>query len=392
MFSDVISENYISIAINTRPQVEEYVLILSLFVLQICIAPIQAAFSDYYCRKKSLCIAIMFCLISLIIVALYNINITHFLTSLIIIILLKGLLGNIIPISLAAVADTQNKNFRFSFGVITSAYAIGYMLMIFANLKITTIQANFLAIIFLLLSLALCITKFKDRRDKDHPSQKEKRELLTKEHSHFFFAIIKFEVILLIKDLKNKCIVNGLLAFLLWEVSLYSVLLLYVDFKIIGFADIALAMMIGYLFGVITLRFTGLLSNKVMIRIAYVFQCFSLMPFIMHSLFNFSHVNLHLLTGCYFFHAFGNAMIAPTLFAMFAKQTEHHQMGKIYGLIESTDTLAFLISFLTILTHKSFNYNVNYMVLISFIFALISWIPYKIFEKNRPKIIQTTDT
>lgn len=391
VFSDVISENYISIAINTRPKIEEYILILALFILQICIAPIQAAFSDYYCRKKSLSIAIAFCLLSLIFVVFYNLNYIYFLPTLILIIVLKGFFGNIIPISLAAVADTQNKNFRFSFGVITSAYAIGYMLMIFANLGITVIQANFLAIIFLILSLILCITKFKDRRDKDHPSRKEKKELLTKEHTYFAVALIKFEIVLLIKDLKNKCILNALFAFLLWEVSLYSILLLYVDFKIIGFAEIALAMMIGYLIGVMTLRFTNRLTNKVMIRIAYGFQCYSLLPFIIHSLFDFSHVNLPLLTGCYFFHAFGNALIAPTLFAMIAKQTEHHQMGKIYGLIESTDTLAFLLSFLIILTHKSFNYNINYLVLASFVFALISWAPYKIFEKNRPKEILPLD-
>lgn len=47
--------------------------------------------------------------------------------------LLKGVAGNTLPLALAGIADTQDKNYRFSFALSSGTYAIAYLLLIFTT-------------------------------------------------------------------------------------------------------------------------------------------------------------------------------------------------------------------------------------------------------------------
>lgn len=65
-------------------------------------------------EKKSLIISISFSVLSLVLVFLYTKKILFSFYTLGVILLMKGLCGNTVPISWAAIADTQKRDFRFS--------------------------------------------------------------------------------------------------------------------------------------------------------------------------------------------------------------------------------------------------------------------------------------
>jgi len=293
--------------------------------------------------------------------------------ALAIIILSKGVLGNTIPLSLAAIADTQKKNLRFSFGIATSAYAFAYLILTFSRQYLSDTQEANSFIILLLLIVVLCVVLFKDTRD---------RRFARFSGGPAFPSIRKIsdELELLLKRLKNRHLQYGLLSFFLWEISLYSVLLLYVDFNIAKFSNVALAMLGGYFLGVLFLKVFKKISDQAMIKIGYNLSAWSLIPFFV--LYPIVKINFILLSSCYFFHTFGNALLGSTLFAMIAKEYSPHDQGKNYGLIESTDTVAFLVSILAILATNSYKLHLLYIIGFSYITVALSWIPYSKFLKT----------
>ena len=173
------------------------------------------------------------------------------------------------------------------------------------------------------------------------------------------------------------------MAWILWEISIYSILVLYADFVNYESSLVEIVMMIGYLCGTYSIKFFPHIEDSKMIRIGYKISLASLIPYflIVHFVRNVDVV----LAGCYFFHAVGNSLLSPTMFSIISKRREAHERGKIYGLAESADTIAFLIAVIAITAYKYFKMDVFVLVSFSFITALISWIPYRKFEKSLEK-------
>ena len=366
--SDIICDNFIFRSFNKQSQTFEFLLFLSLLLLQIFASPIQSGLSDFYSRKKSLIISLSSSLISLILVSFYDQKIFAIPFLLIIITLFKGCLGNTIPLSWAAIADTQDKNFRFSFGLSTAAFAVGYLILVFSNKYLNEKEANFYVIALFILLIYLCFFHFRDIKDINH--KRIKFSDVFEEFKTIYHEILKINTR------------NALVAFLLWEVSLYSILLLYIDFDISEFSSTAIGMMCGYLVGVLILKFSTKIVDTRMIRIGYYTSVFSLIPFLV--LFPFFESTKHsLLVISYFFHTMGNAFLCPTLFAILSKEREPHQQGKIYGLIESTDTLAFLLASVTVMLYQFYKIDLMYIILFSFVTIAISWLPYIRFEAKK---------
>ncbi|MCB1109759.1 MAG: MFS transporter [Chlamydiia bacterium] len=376
IYGDIACENYIFRSYNSFVPSIEFTLFVGTLLLQVIAAPIQAALSDLYCRKKSLVIALSSSLFAIIILLFFNLNILAFVPVIFFLSFVKGAFGNTIPLSLAAIADTQDKNYRFSFGLSTLAYTLAYLMMIFAVLLLTETTANLIVICLYVFLVFIAVKLFKDIRDKD----------IHTIHKAPLFKLLQHEMSLVFGELKKRHFQNAIIAFLLWEISVYCVLLLYVDFDVSEFRLISITMMLGYGIGILILKLFGNISDKLMSRIGYLLGSLSLLPFYSHF---FLHERLvfKVLAGCYFFHSVGMAILPPTLFAMLAKGAKQHEQGRIYGIIESVDTIAFLFSSVAVLIYGFADLSLIYIISLSFITIVFSWFPFKIYEKLRPKEI-----
>jgi len=374
IFSDIVCSNYIFKSFHNQTHSEQFFSFLSLLLLQVLASPIQAALSDLYCRKKSLVFALAISLISLVLVYFYTRSGTFFLPMLCLIIGLKGLFGNIIPLSFAAIADIQNKNIRLSFGIATSPYTAGYFYLIFTNKTFSESSSIITGIAAFVIIIAICLAFFNDIRDKTKN---------TKQVFHFNSSVpkeVKMEINAVCQSLNNRSNQTAFLAYLLWEISLYSILLLYVDFNVQTFSSIGIAMLSGALAAVLILKLFEKIEDNRMIKWGYNLSAWSLVPFFLLYPF-LDNFNPYILSFCYFFHTMGNILLSASLFALMAKRTPPHECGKIYGLLDSVDTIAFLVASISIMVYNNFEINLIYLILLSYLAVTLSWIPYAKFKK-----------
>ena len=374
ILGDIICDNYGLQVFNTQTSVHEFFLVAGLLVLQIFASPLQAGFSDYYCRKKSLIVSLSASLISLVLVLLYSQKVLPFFFILVFISLFKGVLGNTIPLSWAALADTQQKDLRFSLAMSTGSYAIGYLFLTTFNAYLTGIQANIAAILIFAILVFLCARLFRDVRDKSKSAIRNEGTPVS------FLEIYKRQKDSVLEDLKRVSTRNGLTAFLFWEVSLYSILLLLVDFENFNPGTTA-SMMIGYLAGVGILKFCKKVSDDTFIKIGSWISVFFLGLYFFF--YPFLKDNGGMLSFCYFFYTMGNAFLCPTFLHLLSKERKPDQQGKVFGLIESADTLAFLIATVVILSYKYLQVDLIFMIGFSAVTFAISWFPYRIYQRTR---------
>lgn len=375
---DVLCDNYIAGSFNNASPLQEFLLFTGLLFLQIIFSPIQAGISDFYGRKISLIISISFSLFSLIFVYLYDLNLLAYFPVLILINISKGIFGNTVPISWAAVGDLGSvggKSLRFSFALATASYAIAYLILIWLKKYLSDINATLLLILSFAFVLFLCSKAFYDLRDV-------KLTDITK-LKNSFSSIIFNQILQIVEDIRNKSMQMIFIAWILWEISIYIILVYYADFSNYKSSIIEILMMIGYILGTLSIKFLHKIPDSRMIRVGYTISVASLLPYfaLCHFIENIDNV----LAACYFFHAIGNAILSPTMFSIISEHRRPHERGKIYGLAESGDTIAFFISGILIMTLKHFNLSIFFLVCISFFVVAISWFPYKQFEKISAK-------
>lgn len=371
---DVLCDNYIAGSFSNESSVKELFLFSGLLFLQIIFSPIQAGVSDFYGRKISLIVSISFSLFSLIFVYLYDLHLLSYLPVLIFIYLSKGILGNTVPIAWAAVGDIgsmEGKNLRFSFALATASYAVAYLALIFLKKFTSDTKTTLYLIISFVFVLFLCYRVFFDIKDI---KMKGIRKL-----NCSFADFIFNEIVAIVKDVRSRLIQMIFLAWILWEISIYIILVYYADFSNYESSIIEILMMVGYICGSFAIKFFPQIPDSKMIRIGYVISVVSLFPYFIFSYF-VKNVEAVLAT-CYFFHAIGNSLLSPTMFSIISKTRKEHERGKIYGLAESGDTIAFFISGIVIMTLKYLKFNIFYLVCISLFTVIISWLPYRQFEK-----------
>jgi MFS family permease len=379
IFIDETCSNYILNAFANRTSVLEFSLYLTFLLVSIITAPIQAGYSDFFCRKKSLIVSLSFSLLSCVLVFFSLKNTYSPLIFLFIGIVIKAALGNTLPLSWAAISDTQNKNFRFSLALSTSAMAFGYIVLIIIKRFFTDHSAFVISVLFAIL-IYLCIRYFRDIRDKkEHETPQDANTLA------LFKTSIKEEIKLIINNfLKDKRIRKALSAFLLWEVSFYSALIVDIDMKIDGFNDLSLSMLLGYFAGVLLLKFSKK-TDLQMIKIGYILSICALVPIL---LLNFLFDMRLLIISCYFIYSIAAAFLAPSLFSILSRERKPHEQGKIYGLIDSTDTIAFLIASIYLILYNTLHLNPLFLVIFSLTAFVISWIPYAKFKKIKARTYQ----
>lgn len=333
---DVLCENYIVQAIDRQISTIHLPWILGFVALQIFAAPLQASFSDFYCRKKSINLSLIVSFIALTLVVLTNYFALSTYLIFGIVILLKGSLGNTVPISWAAVADTQTKNLRFSLALSTAGYAIGYLLIALFKEFFNRVESSLISLILYIVLILLSFLLFKDLRDYQTLNRKQKSI------RHFsFFQLISRELKSIAHELRDKQLLLGLSSYLLWATSLYTLLLFFIDFRQ-EYIHFPLYMMAGYLIGVILIRRLHTRTDDAVIRIGYWVSFCSL--FVVIFIFPICGERFHAgLIICFSIYSLANAFLSPSILASLSNDRNVHQQGTTFGFIESTDSVGFLL-------------------------------------------------
>lgn len=365
---DEISDNYILTIFSQKTLKWEFIFYCLFLVIQAIASPIQAGYSDFYSRKKSLVIALFCSALSLLVMLFYLQNPLLWLLGLVC--LVKAGVGNILPIAWAAIADTQSTNFRFSLGLSTAAIAVGYLLLIIMQRFFVSRMTGIIITFLFAVVIYLCIRKFNDIRDKKNNFEEE----LNNEKS-----IVK-EIHLIIHDfLKQRRTRKALITFLLWEFSFYIVHMQDVDFEIKEFENITPAMALGYLLGIGILGLSKK-SDEKMIQIGYLTSLLAFAPiFFINHLIN---KVLIIAIPCYFIYSMGAAFLVPSLFSILSKERKSNEQGKIYGLIDSVDTFAFLFSSIFVILCSYLKIKPIFVIIFSFLIILISIHYYVEFKKS----------
>ncbi len=138
ILANVVGDNGILRVFGVQRPLLALILPTVMIIMQILAAPVQAGFSDFYCRKKSLIVSLVFTSLSLVILVFFKSK--HLLTifPLILVAIMNGIFGNTVPLAWAALADIQKTNLRFSLALTTGAYSAGYMILAISNLFVIT--------------------------------------------------------------------------------------------------------------------------------------------------------------------------------------------------------------------------------------------------------------
>lgn len=385
---DVVCDNYIFRAFDSQKTGKEISLFLLISILQMLFAPIQTGLSDFYSRKKVLIVSLFAAFLALSIIFIYfftsaqsgSFKAGQFFPLLVVAGILKGCFGNTVPVAWVAISDAPSKDYRFSFGLSTAAFAVGYLILVaFNNNKWFTVpQANLIIVLSVMILFFLCLFYFEDAEKTQEPLKDNELYKMTKSPS--VWQIFFYEISQIQKTLKDRFYRYSLLAFFFWEISLYTILLLAIDFDVPKFDAVSAGMMIAYLIGVLLLKVLRKVSDSIIIRQGYFIALVSVAPIIVFLLFT-RNINPMILVLGYSLHTLANAFLCSTLFSIFAKRVSSHQLGKMYGLISSTDTAALGISTLIVVVAKQTDSVLEIVTLTSFTAILLSYLPYKVMKK-----------
>ncbi len=382
VYADIICENIIIIVNDQLSRLKAITFLFTFLVLQVVFAALQSGLSDFFGRKKSLIASLSVSIVSLLCVFVYSQQWVSSVALLFAALLVKGFWGNTTPIAFAAIADTQKGDYRGAFALASGTYSLGFITLVLINM---VSKGNFfhiiIACIVLILALVICILMFKDTSDKTahlppHASLKETHSFI----STFWRVGVK-EINLLLNEIKRPLTKTALSAYLLWEVSMYSIIISQIDLNPGPSQRITLAMMAGYLTGIFILKLKPCAKVKdiSMVTIGYLTAFLSLIPYFFLSKYVESQ---NLLLGiCFYLHAVGNAFLSPSILSILAKNRSTHDQGKILGLAESADTIAFLLATIAVMFYAGYKWPVVILVGFSFISFSISWFYFPIIKK-----------
>ena len=337
-----------------------------LFGAQVIFSPIQAGISDFRSRKKGLIIAFFVTSISLSLL-LCDSKSRYFISFLIIAACLKGIGGNIIPISRAVLADSIKHNFRFAIGLTTSSIAAGYIFIAVISQFFNSFYVPMELLITTLVVLILILIFFLDRFDSI--AQVANRSL-------------RIEIIENVKSiyedfLKDKIFFMSSLSYYFWEVSFYLVFIKDVELRSKNFENFSIPMCVGYLLGVLSLKLINKWHDQHVLRFGYRISTVSVITIFIASIFGVQY-SYYVSILAYVVFSFGYGFFIPCLFSMISKVRQPHEQGKIYGLIDSVDTIAFA----TALLFGVFILNFKLIMVISFLFLIIGILIYHLSKKH----------
>lgn len=302
-----------------------------LVIVQVFFAILQATISDLFCRRKSLITSLLatgFCLFLYLLTVKLS---SGFL--LVVTVIFLGVLGNVVPIAWAALADISSlRSFRFTLTLSIFSIAVGA----YGALIVEPILSFKTFFVVNLISLSVGI------------------------FGSFFFKDIK-------ADLKNKRSVKIMKG--LWNEIVHLKVLLSRPLNLLAFASFFFSEVAFYqiFFRVEALHNNYSLNSAVPYTVAIGYSIGSWIMKIVHT--NERQVAFHgiafiiismlltsifaisnILTATLFAILFttlniGVAIFTPSIFALISPVNQPHEQGKIFGLLDSVESCATLLSF-----------------------------------------------
>lgn len=359
-----------------KQQVSGINLFIVFVSLQIIFAPLQAGLSDFYCRKKSIIFCLVCITISTCVSSLYN----YRPDLLILAALLFGIAGNLVSISRAGLLDLifPHQHFRFYIGLSTVAIALGYCFsaILFRILPIFVILL--LVILGLMAGIFIAHFYFIDIKDTQPFRHREK------------FSLSR-EVYSLWNDLLSKPLF--LLIFLTYfflEVAFYEMFFDYTAMSADSFLFSVVVMSLGYIMGAFIIK-THNLTDETWLKIGFFCSFITLILFISIPIDRLLFLRLTF----FVLFSLGYGLSIPCLFSLLSKQEASHSQGRIYGLIDSFDASALLISYLVngsfttnpLPSKSTFirfeNYVIPILPITCFFVAMLIYNYYLIYRKKR---------
>lgn len=377
VYADVVCENVLALINDQLSHIKATVLLLSFLVLQVFFAAIQSGLSDFFGRRKSLITSLGISFFSLILIVLY---LSFFQTSIFLLVsalVLKAVFGNTIPISFASIPDTQDRNLRGGFALASSSYSLAFLTLVSINVFFTTNFPHILiSLIILAVSIVAIVFLFVDPVDKTAHLPEDLAREARKRSLSLYWKLGVREINLLIEELKKDLTGFSLSAYLLWEVSMYTIIISQVELSPNESQQTTLFMMLGYLVGVslLKLKFFAKISDAKMLLSGYLLSFLSLLAFVPLIVFT-RNMNV-VLTVCFAVHSVGNAFLSPTILSILTKNRSRHDQGKILGLVESVDTIAFLLATVFVMLHAAKGWPLVFLILFSFVSFSMSWIMF----------------
>lgn len=365
IIADEMCNSFLLTIFSDQVRVVQYVFFVSLLILQIISATVQSTISDLHSRKTSIIISLTFSCLSLILGYIYVKKIFSPVLVLSLSLFIKGALGNTLPLAWAGLADIRTKNFRYAIGLACLAMALGYFayILVTKNFNKEYSTLIFIGIYFIL--ILSCILSFKDIRESEPEG-----------YTHRFALRELSEII---KMLMTRRFFLVYTVFLLWEVSFYSAHMLDVEMKLKDFTHLTISMIIGYILGVIFLKYSKK-SNQKLIKRGYYITILSVTPVFLIAP-SLNHIS-YILLPAYFMYSLASAFMTPPIFSILSKISRGNDQGKIYGLFDSTDSLAFLLASISVIIYEFLQLKPIYIVAFSYLIFLISAIPYLKFKKT----------
>lgn len=383
VFIDELTDTFLltlsaTILSDSKPDGEQTIAYL-LLGLQVICAPLQTGASDGK-RRNYLLFSLLFTVISLFLFRLSMLYKSFLILS--IAIVLKGFFGNTLPIAWAGIADiTARNNIRFFLALSICALAVGSWAPLIVALHFSSDIFYRLTTFLVIAAVVFAIYPFRDSHDTP-PVKNEKQIQLPQIFSpHFWATDIKELWHFATRGIGKFCF----LSFIFSEISFYQILFRIEMFNnYTCFAYVPLAIGIGYTLGTGALRFITLMDKHVCLIGSLV----SLSSIIFTSYFFKSGIhNQPLFITFFALYSFGYALFTPALFSLITPRSHPHLIGKAYGLLESSDSLATLFTLFLIFKMRAISCDLA--LIISSISILLSFATFfYIFQrlKNPDKV------
>ncbi|NGX32589.1 MAG: hypothetical protein K1060chlam4_00638 [Candidatus Anoxychlamydiales bacterium] len=352
-----------------------------------CAIP-QAGFSDVFGRKKHLLIACsgvllsVLCLSIVYLVKKNNLNQSSIMQSFLVILpicFLLGATGNAIPIARAAIADLKIHDFRTAMGWATTIIGFGWITAVILGFILPPLGILISVILLQLTIIFLIKNYFQDTEDNTIKKYSKKPffNVITSSYGWFGSMFLAAGG------------ASAIFAYLFAETTFYQIYSLNevsganLTTKVVG-----ILMAIGYAFGVI-MQWIIYFSDKKGIKYGIAISLIMLINilifknFIEYNVSVFFTKNSHIIEGVLdFLFAFGFGFSIPALFSLMSKRLEIHHFGKLFGVIDSIDTLALGLSFFILFLGNQLNFINRNIYIFSLLFFLISCIFYLVFIRK----------
>lgn len=326
-------------------------------------ALLLAAWSDFHCRRKTMIFSLTCLSISGLLATCFQGECKDWMIFAAL--AFKGIGGNVTPIALASLATiVPPKKFTIYLAISICAYSAGILIPIYLH---SFHQLPLTSAILAIACTLIVIRWFREREFDDFKFQNNTANLSK------FFTFLRKDIISIALFAIGVSVMLALFGYIASELAFYQILL---RGEVLGvnsfYSDLALKIGISYYLGTFLLY---LLKRKGVSDI----RCLAggllgalISVLVTASFHSIGFTNSYVINFSFAFFSIGYALLTPCLFSILSQIRRKDEQGKIYGFLDTYDTLAAYISvkYISISTTVSFNHALWFSFIILFIAAI----------------------